>query len=315
MTTVGWLVVVIAGLALLLKGSSEAVTDAVALTRGTRLPPFFIGVTLLAIGTDLPEIANSLVASFTDNGDINVGDSIGSTLTQLTLVLGLLPFLARDISLGESGSKSLRGQQGTLWLTVAALLLLTILLLDDHIGHVDALLLLTLWAGGSRFLFRTTRSDPQLPITERAPNRGRILMRLCVAVLAIGGGATLAVTGITELAELWGVPQFLIAFFGVSIGTSLPELIVDITALRRGESGLAIGDVLGSSFVDSTLSISAGPLLFPTVVDGDLARSGVLVTAGAAVIVALLLARGGQHDRRNGAILLLVYAGSWPILL
>jgi Ca2+/Na+ antiporter len=78
---------------------------------------------------------------------------------------------------------------------------------------------------------------------------------------------------------------------------------------------LAVGDVLGSSFADATLSISVGPLLFPTTIDGNLALTGALVAAGGAIFVALLLGRGGQHNRRTGAILLLAYAASWPILL
>lgn len=99
------------------------------------------------------------------------------------------------------------------------------------------------------------------------------------------------------------------------MGTSLPELVVSLTALRQGETILAIGDGLGSSFADVTLSISIGPLLFPTVIDGGLAVKGALVAGGAAMVVALLLGRGGQHDRRSGTILLLIYAAAWPILL
>ena len=80
-----WVAAVVVGLTVTVLGSREAVSDATDLARGTRLPPFFVGMTLLALGTDFPEIANSVVASATDNGDVNVGDSVGSSLTQLTL--------------------------------------------------------------------------------------------------------------------------------------------------------------------------------------------------------------------------------------
>lgn len=315
MITALWLGVGFVGFAITLGASGKAVTDATKLARGTRLPPFFVGMTLLALGTDLPEIANSIVASFTDNGDVNVGDSIGSTATQLTLVLGLLPFAGYTIALGERGSRELRGQQTTAWFTALAVLLVGVLLIDDHIGRVDAAVLIAAWLVGSRLVYRHTRTDPQLALNTPVANRTRLIGRLLVAAGGIAVGATIAVTAITELAELWGVPTFIIGYFGASIGTSLPELIVDITALRRGETGLAIGDVLGSSFVDATLSISIGPLLFPTVIDGDLALTGALVAAGAAIIVALLLGRGGELDRRTGIVLLLTYAASWPILL
>ena len=315
MTSVLWVGAIAVGLAVTVMGSKSAVSDATKLAVGTRLPPFFVGMTLLALGTDLPEIANSVVASYTDNGDVNVGDSVGSTITQLTLVLGGLTFAGFAIPLGDRGSRLLKGQQITAWLTAAALLGLSVLVLDDHLGRLDAILLIAVWVAGSRLVYRATRTDPQLSLDEPVSNRMRVLGQLLVAIIAIGAGATLAVTGIIELAEVWGVPAFIVAFFGASIGTSLPEAIVAYTALRRGEGALAIGDILGSSFADATLSISIGPLLFPTLIDGNLALTAALVTAAAAVVVVLLLGRGGQLDRRGGAILLLVYAASWSLLL
>ncbi len=316
MTAALWIAAIVFGFGLTVKASGEAVNSATELARGSRLPPFFIGMTLLALGTDLPEMANSIAASFTDNGDVNVGDSLGSTTTQLTLVFGLLPFLiAGGVSLGKRGSAQARGQQTTAWLTVLAMLAVALLLADDHIGRLDATLLILAWIAGSRLVYRDTLSDPQLVLAEKATGRLRFAGRFLLALLLIGAGATLAVQGVINLAEIWGVPKFLVAFFGASIGTSLPEMVVAYTALRRGEHSLAVGNVLGSSFADATLSISIGPLLFPTVIDGGLAVTAALVAAGAATVVALLLARGGVHDRRSGAILLVIYAASWPILL
>lgn len=315
MTAALWLAAVVVGLSITVFGSRQAVADATELARGTRLPPFVVGMTLLALGTDFPEIANSVVASFTDNGDVNVGDSVGSAATQLTLILGLLPFVGRAIPLGAPGSRQLRGQQTTAWLTAASLLVVGLLLLDDHIGHIDAAILICVWIVGSRLVYGEMRTDPQLAFDKPVTNRAALAGRFVVALAAIGIGATMTVTAVIELADEWGVPAFIIAFFGASVGTSLPELIVATTALRRGETQLAIGDVLGSSFADATLSISMGPLLFPTVVDGRLALTGALVAAGGAAFVALLLGRGGVYARRGGAILLLAYAASWPILL
>jgi len=314
-TAILWLGAIATGLAITVGGSRKAVTNATELARGTRLPPFFVGMTLLALGTDLPEIANSVVASYTDHGDVNVGDSIGSAYTQLTLVLGILPFLGFAIPLGDRGSTLLKGQQTTAWLTAVALIGVAVLVIDDHIGRLDAIVLIAAWVAGSRLVYGETRMDQQLTLGEPAAGRLRIAARLLLALVAVGAGATLAVTGIIELAELWGVPKFLVAFFGASVGTSLPELIVAYTALRRGEPALAIGDVLGSSFADATLSISVGPLFFPTVIDGTLGFTAALVAAGAAATVALLFIRGGDYRRPSGAILLLVYAASWPILL
>ena len=315
MTAALWVGAIAIGLTVAVLGSKSAVAHATKLVAGTRLPPFFVGMTLLALGTDLPEIANSIVASYTDNGDVNVGDSVGSAITQLTLVLGVLPFTGFAVMLGKPGSRLANGQQATAWLTAAGLVGVAVVVSDDHLGRLDALLLITVWVAGSKLVYGVTRTDPELSLAEPVSNRTGIVLRLLIAVVAIGAGATLAVSGVIELAEEWGIPTFIVAFFGASIGTSLPEGIVAYTALRRGESALAVGDVLGSSFADATLSISVGPLLFPTVVAGNLGVTAALVTAGAASVVALLLGRGEELDRRGGAILLIVYAASWPLLL
>ena len=87
-----WIAASLLGIAVALLASNRAVQHLTAILAGTRIPPFFLGITLVAIGTDLPEIANSIVSSAAGHGDINVGDSIGSSATQVTLVLGLLPF-------------------------------------------------------------------------------------------------------------------------------------------------------------------------------------------------------------------------------
>jgi hypothetical protein len=100
---------IVGGFAVTVVASRRAVSDAAVLAAGTRLPPFLVGITLLAIGTDLPEIANSIVASVTGHGDINVGDSVGSAATQMTLVLGLLPILGGGIRCRTEAGRPHRG--------------------------------------------------------------------------------------------------------------------------------------------------------------------------------------------------------------
>ena len=94
---------VVIGFPIAVLASRRVVRHASALAAGSRIPSFVIGVSLLAIGTDLPEIANSIIASLADQGDVNVGDSLGSTATQMTLVLGLLPFLGGAIMIKRNG--------------------------------------------------------------------------------------------------------------------------------------------------------------------------------------------------------------------
>ncbi len=125
----------------------------------------------------------------------------------------------------------------------------------------------------------------------------------------------LAVRAMIEIAVLLEVPEYYVAFFGASLGTSLPELIVDVTAIRRGAVGLAIGDAFGSSLVDATLSIGIGPLLFPIVVDSGLAVRGGLFAAVAIALVTLLVGFRAVLDRWAGAALIGLYFLAYFVLL
>jgi cation:H+ antiporter len=124
-----------------------------------------------------------------------------------------------------------------------------------------------------------------------------------------------AAISLTRLAELAGVPEFVIAFFGASLGTSAPEIVVDVTALLRGAPAIALGDALGSSLVDSTLSIGAGPLVAPAEVTPRLALAGTFYTLTAVGIVGGLLGRRRRHDHRSMAVLFGLYGLAYVVLL
>jgi cation:H+ antiporter len=131
----------------------------------------------------------------------------------------------------------------------------------------------------------------------------------------VGAGAGVAVFSLVRLARAIGVPEFLLAFFGASVGTSLPEIIVDVTALRAGAPGIALGDALGSSLVDSTLSIGIGPAVAPADVTARLAVVASLYTLVAIVVVGAVLVARRRHDRVSAAVLFGLYALSYAVLL
>lgn len=306
---IGWLLLAVAGFGLALLASRRVATHATALVQATRLSPFFVGLVVLAVGTDIPEIVNSIVTSAADHGDLNVGNAIGSTLTQMTLVLGLLPFLGGWMVVARRGVLVIGG------LTTVALLVGVILIGDGQFSRADAAVLVVGWVVGITLASRANVwPDPESP-SDRSGGRFRHTIGTVFYLLVVTVGAIGSVAAMIEIAELLSVPEYVIAFFGASIGTSLPELIVDVTAIRRGAIGLALGDVMGSSLVDSTLSIGIGPLLFPTMVDGDAAVIGGLLTAAAVALVAMLLSVTRRHDRRTGLILILIYASAYLVVL
>lgn len=304
-----WIFVAVAGFGLAMIASRWAVQQAAMLAYGTTIPPFLIGITFFAIGTDVPEIANSVVASMVGHGDLNVGDSVGSVMTQITLVLGLLPFFGGSFVVGRYRASTVS------LLTIAALILGIFLVKDGYLSQWDAVAFLLIGIGATAIAWHY--SPPESEPVMIAPKHRRVyhalMVMLCLLLVAAGAGA--AVKGITELSMQMGVPEYLISFFGSSIGTSLPELVVDITALRRGQRDIAFGDVTGSCLVDATFSIAAGPLFFPTAVTARLAVVGAIVAIGAVFLASFVIWLRRKHDRWSGAFLLVLYGIIYAVML
>jgi cation:H+ antiporter len=304
------LFLLVGGLAVALVASDYAVSYTRALAVALGAPPFIVGVALVSIGTDLPEIANSVAAHAQGEGDVNVGDSVGSTLTQYTFVLGLFPLVASTLVIE-------RRQVGLVTvLTAAGLALTTVFVADGWLGRWEGAALILAWG---LFTVVVVKALPGQVADDPPPvrQRRRIVQAgvVLLALALVGFGATVAVRALVHLAELAGVPEFALAFFGASMGTSSPEIVVDVTALLRGAPGIALGDALGSSLVDSTLSIGAGPLLFPDDVTPRLAVVGSVYSLVAVAVVGAVLAGRRRHDRASALVLFALYGISYGVLI
>lgn len=300
---------VAAGFILSVLASQRAVANTAELAAGTRVPPFVIGFTLLALGTDLPEIATSIVAALAGHGDLVAGDAIGSVATQTTLVLGLLPLVGGALVLSKG--RVLRIGIAT----VFALILGIGLMIDGDITRLDAIILISAWLIGTAITWGPPPTGTQMELSLEASQKLKKTLLVFLALGVVGAATTLAVWGLTTLAEAVGVPQYVMAFFLASIGTSLPELVVTITAMRSRRTELAIGDAMGASFIDATLAVGIGPLLAPVAVTAGLVVSGSVAAAVAVGAVTFILAARGIHDWRSGIPFLAMYVALYLLLL
>jgi cation:H+ antiporter len=310
MGTVTALLLVVVGLVVAILASDVAVAYTRSLAARLGAPRFVVGVVLVAIGTDLPEIANSISAHLQGEGDVNVGDSVGSVLTQDTFVLGLFPLVVATIAIA-------RRQAGpVLAITIGGLVLTAAFVSDGSLGRVEGLVLVLAWVGSVIVVSRVgdAPSDDE-PRPVRIAGHARQALVVLTMLLLVGAGATVAVRALVALAEDLGVPAFLLAFFGASVGTSAPEIVVDLTALARGAPAIALGDALGSSLVDSTLSIGIGPLVQPAGVSAGVALAATSYTAIAIALVAVLLLSRKRLDRRSMPVLLGLYALSYVVVI
>jgi cation:H+ antiporter len=280
--------------------SKRAVTSALRIVEATSVSPALVGLTVMAIGTDLPEIANSIVSSATGHGDVAVGDATGSVVTQVTLTLGIICLVGGKITANRNFVISV----GTA--AFFGTVVVWVLAGDGELSHVDGLTLIVLWIGGTVLLGQEERRPRESVTTEPRQLRSGIGLTL-LWLAAVGGFAIGMVESFLEIAEYLGVPEFIASFLALSIGTSLPELFVDLNAIKRGASSMAVGDIFGSSFVDATLAVGIGPAIFSTVVSSDV-LPGTALAAGGVLLATVLVARADKYDRRLGVTLLGLYA-------
>ena len=305
--------VLIAGIVLLTISSDKAVEHSVHLASALGISSLMIGLVLVSIGTDLPEIANSIVSCYSGHGDIDMGDSIGSILTQITLIVGLVAFLSRGFTV-KRHEVLVIGAFEILALVLAMAVALT------GFTRIKALLLIASWPIFIWLIKRFTKREIiKKKLFTHEPRR-HYFIHFMIAALGFVGvavGAIAVVQAVIMLSSNLRVPEFLISFFVLAIGTSLPELVVDLTAVRKRQYELAIGDIIGSCIVDATVSISIGQLLFPTAVFVEAPRRSVLlasyaILASAGVILTLALRE--KLDKKAAILFFVLYAISYVLL-
>jgi cation:H+ antiporter len=124
----------------------------------------------------------------------------------------------------------------------------------------------------------------------------------------VGAGAYITVQSVIALSATLSIPEYLVSFFIVAFGTSLPEIVVDLTAVRKKQYEIAIGDAIGSSIIDAGFSIGIGTLFFPGNVTASLAERTGLYALMCSIVVVMLLALRQRHDRKSGLLFIMFYA-------
>ncbi len=302
-----WIVALIGGVVLAAAGSRRAVTSALVVSDRLGVSAGLVGVTVLAVGTDLPEIANSISASVTGHGDLNVGNATGSALTQITLVLALL-IVASGFRLDLRERLDVVVTTGVA--TVIGLVLLLVLVSDGTLSRLDGLLLVTLWLA-SILLLR--QSEPTSLRPRDGSGVGLEVGTTLLWLAIVAGAATVVVYSFVELADRFGVPEFVASALVLSLGTSLPELVVDWTAVRRGAGMLAIGDLFGSSLVDATLAAGIGPLIRSISVSDTAIAGTIVIAVGCAA--ATLVAATVRHPPVAATLLFGVYVAAMLVVV
>lgn len=297
------IVLLAVGIGLLVFGARLLIDHALALAKSWGVAIIAIGFTVVAVGTSLPELLVGIIAGWQGQGDLVVGNILGSNLANIGLILGLA-LLIRPAVLPA------RNHALESYSLVVSSVLLFLLLLDGRLSRLDGLLLTLLGIGFLWLALRRGREEHRLVQTvEKATAALRPRRRAAHVVGILAGiallyfGARLTVDNAVTLATLAGLSQAVIGLTIIAIGTSLPELFTSVIASWRREGDLAIGNALGSNIMNILLVLGLTALVAPIRTSFGLWRHDLITLIVVTAVVAALLRYARHLGRVWGAVL------------
>lgn len=301
------------GLVVLILSGNWLVRSASRIAGALGMSPTVIGLTIVAFGTSLPELLVSLYANMgpSGSGDLSIGNVVGSNITNISLIMGLGAVIAK-----LPIEKQMLKREYPFMLLVSLLLVVFSLGADRQIDRWEGLILvalLALFMGYSYFAGRNTHAEDVETDESASQSRIRALtvngIILPVSIAGLAFGADWLVQGASSLARLIGVSDLFIGLSVVALGTSLPELVTTVVAIRQGERGIAVGNLVGSNVFNVLAIIGITSLVKPLA-----AGAPTLLTLDYPVMLftsllpfAVVWFTGFQATRRLGVPLLLCY--------
>lgn len=257
------LLLIIVGVALVLWGADRLTDGAVALAERMKIPQMVIGLTIVAVGTSAPEFCVSLVSALKGTPDLAVGNVVGSNIFNTLLITGMAAMVAPMVVLPSTVKRDIP------LAVVASFALAAMVLFDGILSRIDAAVLML---GFVAFIWLALRSakgnDAETDESPKGYGLARSLLFLVLGLTCLVVGSNIFVDAATAVATQLGVSEAVIGLTIVAGGTSLPELATSVVAARKGNSGIAIGNVLGSNVMNILLILGGAGLICPMQVEG-----------------------------------------------
>ena len=301
------LVKLVIGFLLLVKGADCFVDGASSVAKKLRIPAFVIGLTIVAFGTSAPELAVSITAAMKGSNDIAIGNVVGSNIFNTLVVLGASAAITPIVV-----DKGMIKRDYPL--SIFAAILLGVLALDTiffkadvmSLGRLDGIILLIAFAG---FMVMTVKAGMEGRTEEEEVEAMPMIKSLIFILLGLAGivwGGDLSVEGAKEIARFFGLSEAIIGLTIVALGTSLPELVTSVIAAKKGESDIAVGNVIGSNIFNIFLILGVSSTILPMNVSNTyLYDIGMLVAV--MVLTYLPIMKTKKVTRVMGIAMVLVY--------
>jgi len=308
-------VLLVIGFVFLVKGADAFVEGCSSIAKRYHVPSLIIGMTIVAMGTSLPETAVSITASVTGNNELAVSNAVGSNIFNLMVVVGVC-------TLFTSVAVQMTTLKKDFPISVACAVLLLILgTIGMTLGHIDGIIFIVLFALFIIYMIRsaqTSRSNNKDLNVEEAEylleaeeiqemSVGKSLLYIILGGIAIAFGSDWVVDGSCTIAATIGVSQTVIGLTVVAFGTSLPELVTSVVAAKKGEVDMALGNVIGSNIFNILMVLGIAGAISPVAFLMD-NLIDIIVLLVFSILVWIMAWTKKELNKKEGLLMLVLYA-------
>ena len=314
-------IILIVGLALLTIGADLLTKGCVGMAARFRVPEFIVGLTVMAVGTSMPELTVSTMSALRGSSDMAIGNVTGSNIFNTLIILGICALIRPMVFTKENIRRDI-----PLCIGVSALLLIMALYIGEPngISRIEGIILFVLYIAFVLYSIRSAKKDS--PDAEAGTDDGKqaetnmgwgkVLFFIVIGLAGLIYGGTLCLNSATAIARAWGVSEAIIAVTIVAAGTSLPELASSVAAIANGKLSLALGNVIGSNVANILLILGLSGTIKPLTMGGITPLDMWMVVGSAVLLLLSALAIGQRRITRfEGIIYLAVYVGYVVLLM
>ena len=305
------IIIFIISMSSLIYGADFIVNQSENIARHFHISSFVIGATLIALGTSLPEMAASVSASLQHSGDIAVANVIGSTIFNISLVLGFVFLIARKIN-----PKRDLFSKDSAW-SLFPILIFIVMSIDGILDLLDGIVFIFIMLAYILFLSQDNQIEKSNKSNKKESFKwNKSLVYLVIGFIFVVFGADFAISSAKSIALSFGISQWLVGLFLVAFGTSLPELVVAIKAARSNNADMAIGTIIGSNVSNFAIVLGLSSIINPLNVDMSKYFFDI-TTALILTVMLVFITANKMYNKSSGIVLLsvlfLVVANSFNI--
>lgn len=305
-------VLLVVGFVMLIKGADWFVEGASKVADRFGIPQIVIGLTIVAMGTSLPEAAVSISAALKESADITIGNVVGSNIMNVLVILGLTSVI-RAVAVKKN---TIRYEMP---FTIGVTVVLAVMgLLDNQVGRLEGVILWVFMLLYLAYLVWVSKTDKDAIEEVAQAGEKESILKMVIMILVGAGmivwGSDITVDAATAIAKSFGMSERLVGLTIVAFGTSLPELVTSCTAAVKGKADIAVGNIVGSNIFNILFVVGTTALITPVPYSANFMIDSIVAVAAMILLLVCVIPRK-QLGRVGGILMLLGYAGYFVYLI